>query len=54
VDGGVVELVVEDGSPPIFYCILDSRYDENDDERYGVKGRVTSTENGENLEKSVS
>ena len=53
-DRGIVKLVVEDRSPPIFYRVFDGRYHENDNEGHCVQRWVRGAENGEDLKGGVS
>ncbi|KAH6605615.1 hypothetical protein Trco_004768 [Trichoderma cornu-damae] len=49
-DGGVVELVVENGSSVVFNRILDGRDGNDDNEGYGVEPRVDGAEDGKELQ----
>lgn len=49
-NGGVVELDVENCPPVVFNGIFDGSEDDNDDEGYGAEDRIIDTKDGEELE----
>ena len=47
---GIVEFVVENGSSPIFHCIFECCYRQNNEDGYSSKTRIWVSENGKYLD----